>query len=245
VRLEDYDSVESFGRALREQIACEADTGPCHGLAHHSCTAEKQMTRLSAPTAFVAGLIAGINPCLLAVMAFIAGTTLSAAGRRLDILTRIAAFCGGLLTVYLLIEMPRLSRFLFQFVSPKQEPEVRKILASLERVVGGYIRGQVITSLCIAVFTLVVLVILDVKNPLAFAVLAGWSLVGLYGTLGGYLEVNRPATLRFLFAVLLVLAHHLEFRLRERRLRRLPPDERYGFYGTGSHVATEPQQTDG
>ena len=80
----------------------------------------------------------------------------------------------------------------------------------------------------------------------AFAVLAAWSLVGLYGTLGGYLEVNRPATLRFLFAVLvLVLAHHLEIRMRERRLRRLTPDERYGFFGAASDVATEPQQTAG
>jgi hypothetical protein len=80
----------------------------------------------------------------------------------------------------------------------------------------------------------------------AFAVLAAWSLVGLYGTLGGYLEINRPATLRFLFAVLvLVLAHHFEIRMRERRLRRLTPDERYGFFGTGSDVATEPQQADG
>ena len=44
----------------------------------------------------------------------------------------------------------------------------------------------------------------------AFAVLAAWSLVGLYGTLGGYLEVNRPATLRFLFVVLLLVsAHHV------------------------------------
>jgi hypothetical protein len=80
----------------------------------------------------------------------------------------------------------------------------------------------------------------------AFAVLTAWSLVGLYGTLGGYLEVNRPATLRFLLAVLvLVFAHHLVFRVRERRLRRLHPDERYGFFGTASDAATEPQQTEG
>ena len=80
----------------------------------------------------------------------------------------------------------------------------------------------------------------------AFAVLTAWSLVGLYGTLGGYLEVNRPATLRFLLAVLvLVFAHHLVTRVRERRLRRLPPDERYGFFGTVSDAATEPQQTEG
>jgi hypothetical protein len=80
----------------------------------------------------------------------------------------------------------------------------------------------------------------------AFAVLAAWSLVGLYGTLGGYLEVNRPATLRFLFAVLiLVFAHHLSIRVRERRLRRLPPDERYGFFGSVEDVATGSQQTEG
>ncbi len=42
----------------------------------------------------------------------------------------------------------------------------------------------------------------------AFAVLAAWSLVGLYGTLGGYLEVNRPATLRFLFVVLILVFSH-------------------------------------
>jgi hypothetical protein len=80
----------------------------------------------------------------------------------------------------------------------------------------------------------------------AFAVLAAWSLVGLYGTLGGYLEVNRPATLRFLLAVLvLVFAHHLLIRVRERRLRRLPPDERYGFFGSAEELATGTQQAEG
>jgi hypothetical protein len=80
----------------------------------------------------------------------------------------------------------------------------------------------------------------------AFAVLTAWSLVGLYGTLGGYLEVNRQATLRFLLAVLvLAFAHQLVSRVREWRMRRLTPDERYGFFGTVSDDATEPQQTDG
>jgi len=103
LRLEDYDSVESFDRALRERIACEAGSGPCHGAARHHCTAEKKKAELSASTAFAAGLVAGFNPCLLAVMAFIAGTTLSTAGRRIGILARILSFCAGLMTVYLLI----------------------------------------------------------------------------------------------------------------------------------------------
>jgi hypothetical protein len=80
----------------------------------------------------------------------------------------------------------------------------------------------------------------------AFAVLTAWSIVGVYGTLGGYLEVNRQATLRFLLAVLvMVFAHDFLNRVRERRLRRLPPDERYGFVGAISDAATESQQADG
>jgi hypothetical protein len=80
----------------------------------------------------------------------------------------------------------------------------------------------------------------------AFAVLTAWSLVGLYGTLGGFLEVNRPATLRFLLAVLIsVFAHHFLMRVRERRLRRLDPDERYGFFGTAEDAATGSPHTEG
>ena len=80
-----------------------------------------------------------------------------------------------------------------------------------------------------------------------FAVLIAWSLVGLFGTLGGYLAVNRPATLRFLFAiVLIVFAHDVFGRVRERRLQQLPPDERYGFAETsGYHAATGSPQTEG
>jgi hypothetical protein len=64
----------------------------------------------------------------------------------------------------------------------------------------------------------------------AFAVLITWSLIGLYGTLGGLLEVNRPAAFRFLAVVLLlIVAHNLFVRVREHQLRQLPPDERYGF----------------
>ena len=80
----------------------------------------------------------------------------------------------------------------------------------------------------------------------AFGVLAAWSLIGLYGTLGGILEVNRQATLRFLLAVmLLVYAHHFLVRMREWRLRRLPPDERYGLAQTSDGAATGSTQAAG
>jgi hypothetical protein len=80
-----------------------------------------------------------------------------------------------------------------------------------------------------------------------FAVLTAWSVVGLYGTLGGYLAVNRQATLRFLLAILvIVFAHDVLVHVRERRLQQLPPDERYGFVDrTGRDVATGSPQTEG
>lgn len=96
---EDYSSVESYDSALRERMACEAGTGRCNDATSPSCTTEKKMTELSIPAAFLAGLIAGINPCLLAVMAFIASTTLAATGSGTSIIARVVSFCGGLLAI--------------------------------------------------------------------------------------------------------------------------------------------------
>jgi hypothetical protein len=78
------------------------------------------------------------------------------------------------ITVYLLIETPRISRFFNQFVPKDRVVDVQLIMGSLERVVGGYIRGQLITSLAISTHA-IVLLILRVDNPLAFAVLAGFA----------------------------------------------------------------------
>ena len=48
-----------------------------------------------------------------------------------------------------------------------------------------------------------------------------------------------------LVVLLLVSSHHALMRVRERRLRRLHPDERYGFGEVVEGIATGPQQTDG
>jgi hypothetical protein len=91
-------------------------------------------------------------------------------------------------------------------------------------------------------------VLLHDITMVAFAMLAGWSLIGLYGTLGGYLDVDKLATLRFLFVVLVLAnAHHFVTRYREWRMRNMPPDERYGFAGAGhaADIATGSQQAEG
>lgn len=99
------------------------------------------------------------------------------------------------LTAYLLADTPRMNRFMYQFVPPGREPEVEHWLQALRTVVGGYIRGQVITSLCISAFTFVVLIAVGVPNAVAFAVLAGF--VDIIPIVGAVIAVFMPTLAAF------------------------------------------------
>jgi cytochrome c biogenesis protein CcdA len=50
----------------------------------------------------LAGLLAGFNPCLLAVMAFLASVTISSSGSRRDMLAIVGGFCAGIFTTYMI-----------------------------------------------------------------------------------------------------------------------------------------------
>lgn len=91
------------------------------------------------------------------------------------------------MTVYLLIDAPRLARFVYRLVPPDREEDARQVLRSMTRVVGGYIRGQFITSFIIAAYTFVVLTVVGVPNALAFAVLAG--IADIIPLIGAYIAV--------------------------------------------------------
>jgi putative heme transporter len=99
------------------------------------------------------------------------------------------------LTAYLLADTPRMNRFLYQFVPPGREPEIEHWLHSLRNVVGGYIRGQVITSVVISAFTFVVLVAVGVPNAAAFALLAGF--VDIIPIVGAVIAVVMPTLAAF------------------------------------------------
>ena len=63
-----------------------------------------------------------------------------------------------------------------------------------------------------------------------FVGLMTWVAVGALGLIAGYVEISRPATLRFLLAVLvLVFARRTYWRFRQWQWARLPSDERLGF----------------
>lgn len=77
------------------------------------------------------------------------------------------------LTIYILLDIDRIERFFYFAVPERYHVHVRNLLPALRTTVGGYIRGQAVTSLTIAVFTFAVLVGLGVPNALTLAVLAG------------------------------------------------------------------------
>ena len=104
-------------------------------------------------------------------------------GQRL-LSTTLSVITVVVMTAYLLADTPRLGAFISQFIAGSRMDEAERLFHSLTRVVGGYLRGQVITSLCIAVFTFALLSIIGVDNPLAFAVLAAFAdVIPLVGAL--------------------------------------------------------------
>lgn len=104
-------------------------------------------------------------------------------GQRL-LSTTLSVITVIVMTAYLLADTPRLGAFISQFIPDSRREEAERLFRSLTHVVGGYLRGQMITSLCIAVFTFALLSIVGVDNPLAFAVLAAFAdIIPLVGAL--------------------------------------------------------------
>jgi cytochrome c biogenesis protein CcdA len=54
-------------------------------------------------TLLVAGIVAGFNPCIIAILIFIAAEVAAATGKKRDLVLNVLSFCAGILAVYLLI----------------------------------------------------------------------------------------------------------------------------------------------
>lgn len=77
------------------------------------------------------------------------------------------------LALYIMIDRDRLRGGLFLVVPRSHHIRLSRVMLNLETIVGGYIRGQVITSACMAIFVFILLKACDVSNALAIAVFAG------------------------------------------------------------------------
>jgi cytochrome c biogenesis protein CcdA len=100
-----------------------------------SCAAESildDLTISSTIAVFAAGLLAGFNPCLLAMLAFLASTMLASTGRRKDIMTMVAFFSLGTFVVYIIFGMG-----LFGVLQEKSTAAIfRLLLAAILSILG-------------------------------------------------------------------------------------------------------------
>lgn len=92
------------------------------------------------------------------------------------ILTAIGyAITTMFIAIYLLADPVRSKGMLYAVVPRHHHIKVARILMELEVIVGGYMRGQLITSAAISVFVFVLLTILGVEHALALALFAGFT----------------------------------------------------------------------
>jgi predicted PurR-regulated permease PerM len=76
------------------------------------------------------------------------------------------------LTTYLLLDGDRVFAWLTQPLTPSRRERAARVRVEIRRVVGGYVRGQLITSASFGIFTFVTLSLAGVPQPLLLAVLA-------------------------------------------------------------------------
>lgn len=92
------------------------------------------------------------------------------------------------LALYMMIDRDRLRGGLYAAVPRRYHIRLSRVLLNLETIVGGYIRGQVLTSLLMAGFVLILLTACGVANAVALAVLGGIAdvlpYIGVFLTVG-------------------------------------------------------------
>jgi predicted PurR-regulated permease PerM len=96
------------------------------------------------------------------------------------------------LAIYLLADPSRAKGLLYAVVPRTHHIKLAKILIELKTIVGGYMRGQLITSVAITIFTFTLLTVLRVPDALALAMFAG--LTDVIPFIGGYLA-SAPAVI--------------------------------------------------
>jgi predicted PurR-regulated permease PerM len=111
---------------------------------------------------------------------------LAFSGRLLEIL----AYGAGaiFLALYMMIDRDRLRGALYASVPRRHHIRLSRVLLNLETIVGGYIRGQLITCLLMGVFMFILLTACGIPNALALAVFGAVAdvlpFIGIFLTMG-------------------------------------------------------------
>ena len=106
----------------------------------------------------------------------------------------VLGFTTVVIAFYLIADHERVQGFAFALLPRRYHVRTARVLLDMETVVGGYMRGQAITSLCIGVFAYALLQVLGVPAALPLAVLAAFA--DLIPLVGGVLASRPPSSSR-------------------------------------------------
>lgn len=122
------------------------------------------------------------------------------------------------LALYIMIDRDRLRSGLYALVPRKQHVRLAQVLLKLEVIVGGYIRGQLLTSGLMAAFTCVLLLVCGVKSALAIGVIAGVAdllpYVGVFLSVGPAVAAAAPRGTVIVLVVLIAMLAYEELESR-------------------------------
>ena len=96
-----YDNYNGDTAKLENILKEAIDKAPISQKAPEIAQSDKLI--LSVPSVFVVGFLAGFNPCLLAILAFIASVTLATTGKRRNVLLIVLMFSLGIFVTYLIV----------------------------------------------------------------------------------------------------------------------------------------------
>lgn len=137
------------------------------------------------------------------------------------------------LAIYLLADPARAKGLVYSVVSRHHHVKLAKILFELKVIVGGYMRGQLVTSISIAIFVFALLTALGADNALPIALFA--ALTDVLPFVGGYVASTpvviavspHGATVALVVAGVMMLYQEFESRILVPRVYgrvlRLPP----------------------
>jgi putative heme transporter len=181
----------------------------------------------------------GAKPLIAAIQDLpIDHLTARAGGAMLGYSTRLFEIIGyGIstlfLAIYLLVDPARAKGLVYSVVSRHHHVKLAKVLFELKVIVGGYMRGQLVTSISIAIFVFVLLTAFGADNALPIALFA--ALTDILPFVGGYVASTpvviavspHGATTTLIVAGVMMLYQEFESRILVPRVYgrvlRLPP----------------------
>jgi predicted PurR-regulated permease PerM len=128
------------------------------------------------------------------------------------------ALSAVFLALYFMLDRDRLRSGFFATVPRSHHIRLSRVMMKLETIVGAYIRGQIITSLAVALFILVVLVSCGVENAMALAFFGGVAdvlpYIGIFFPIATAVLAAVPRGPGITLVVLCLMVLYMEFESR-------------------------------